>query len=235
MKLRFHAQTAGCSLTWQQPYNNVVRTAIQALSAVLGGAQSLHTNSLDEAYALPGEHAVTIALRTQQVLAYETGVANTADPLGGSYFLEKLTAESETAANDYIRRIDEMGGMIPAIEAGFPQSEIAAASYRYQREVEAGERIVVGVNKFQSDDQPIELLQIDEMAGRHQVEKLAKLRARRNNDRVRTSLDALRRAAESTENTMPYLLDAVKSYATLGEICDAFRSVFGVHQETAHL
>ena len=235
MKLRFHAQTAGCSLTWQQPYNNVVRTAIQALSAVLGGAQSLHTNSLDEAYALPSEQAVTIALRTQQVLAYESGVANTPDPLGGSYFLEKLTADSETAANDYIRRIDEMGGMIPAIEAGFPQSEIAAASYRYQREVEAGERIVVGVNRFQSDDQPIELLQIDESAGRHQEEKLTKLRARRDNGRVQKSLDALREAAEGTENTMPYLLEAVKCYATLGEICDSLRSVFGAYQETVRL
>ncbi|HEX3877262.1 MAG TPA: methylmalonyl-CoA mutase family protein [Bryobacteraceae bacterium] len=235
MKLRFHAQTAGCSLTWQQPYNNVVRTAIQALSAVLGGAQSLHTNSLDEAYALPSEHAVTIALRTQQVLAYESGVPNTPDPLGGSYFLEKLTAESESAANEYIRRIDEMGGMIPAIEAGFPQSEIAAASYQYQREVEAGERIVVGVNKFQSDDQPIELLHIDETAGQHQTDKLTKLRARRDNGCVQKSLNALRKAAEGTENTMPYLLDAVKAYATLGEICDAFRDVFGVHQETTHL
>jgi methylmalonyl-CoA mutase N-terminal domain/subunit len=235
MKLRFHAQTAGCSLTWQQPYNNVVRTAIQALSAVLGGAQSLHTNSLDEAYALPSEHAVTIALRTQQVLAYESGVPNTPDPLGGSYFLEKLTAESESAANEYIRRIDEMGGMIPAIEAGFPQSEIAAASYQYQCEVEAGERIVVGVNKFQSDDQPIELLHIDETAGQHQTDKLTKLRARRDNGCVQKSLNALRKAAEGTENTMPYLLDAVKAYATLGEICDAFRDVFGVHQETTHL
>src|SRR5437763_11054619 len=168
MKLRFHAQTAGCSLTWQQPYNNVVRTALQAMAAVLGGAQSLHTNSLDEAYALPSEHAVTLALRTQQVLAYETGVANTADPLGGSYFLERLTLESEAAANDYIRRIDEMGGMIPAIEAGFPQTEIAAASYRYQCEIEQGERVIVGVNRFQSDDQPIELLQIDETSGQHQ-------------------------------------------------------------------
>ena len=235
MKLRFHAQTAGCSLTWQQPYNNVVRTAVQALAAVLGGAQSLHTNSLDEAYALPSEHAVTIALRTQQVLAYESGVANTPDPLGGSYYLEKLTAESEAAANDYIRRIDDMGGMIAAIDAGFPQSEIAAASYRYQREIEAGERVIVGVNKFQSDDHPIELLQIDESAGQHQTEKLVNLRARRDNERVRKSLDALRRAAEGTENTMPYILDAVKSYATLGEICDAFRSVFGSYQETAHL
>ena len=174
-KLRFHAQTAGCSLTWQQPYNNVVRTALQAMAAVLGGAQSLHTNSLDEAYALPGEHAVTIALRTQQVLAYESGVVDTPDPLGGSYFLERLTLETERAANEYIRRIDEMGGMIAAIEDGFPQREIAAASYRYQREVEAGERVMVGVNRFQSGDQPIELLQIDEAAGRQQARKTGRL------------------------------------------------------------
>src|SRR5579884_2650304 len=210
LKLRFHAQTAGCSLTWQQPYNNVVRTALQALSAVLGGAQSLHTNSLDEAYALPGEHAVTIALRTQQVLAYETGVTRTPDPLGGSYFLEKLTLETEQAANDYIQRIDGMGGMIKAIEAGFPQREIAAASYRYQREIEDGERVIVGVNRFQSDDQPIELLQIDETAGRRQSEKLEALRRRRDNSCVHKALDALRRAAEGTENTMPYILDAAR-------------------------
>jgi methylmalonyl-CoA mutase N-terminal domain/subunit len=235
MKLRFHAQTAGCSLTWQQPYNNVVRTTLQAMAAVLGGAQSLHTNSLDEAYALPSEHAATIALRTQQVLAYESGIAATPDPLGGSYFLEKLTSDTEAAANDYIRRIDEMGGMIPAIEAGFPQSEIAAASYRYQREVETGERVVVGVNRFQSDDQPIALLQIDETSARHQSAKLAALRKRRDNGRVRGTLDALQRAAEGTENTMPYLLDAVRAYATLGEICDALRSVFGTYQETTHL
>jgi methylmalonyl-CoA mutase N-terminal domain/subunit len=235
MKLRFHAQTAGCSLTWQQPYNNVVRTALQAMAAVLGGAQSLHTNSLDEAYALPSEQAVTIALRTQQVLAYESGIAATPDPLGGSYFLEELTRDTETAANDYIRSIDEMGGMIPAIEAGFPQSEIAGASYRYQREVEAGERIVVGVNRFQSDDQPIELLQIDETSALHQSAKLAALRKRRDNGKVRASLDELRRAAEGTENTMPYLLDAVRAYATLGEICDALRGVFGTYQETTHL
>jgi methylmalonyl-CoA mutase N-terminal domain/subunit len=234
-KLRFHAQTAGCSLTWQQPYNNVVRTALQGLAAVLGGAQSLHTNSLDEAYALPGEHAVTIALRTQQVLAYETGIADTPDPLGGSYFLEKLTLESERAANDYIRRIDEMGGMIPAIEAGFPQQEIASASYRYQREVEAGERVIVGVNRFQSDDQPIELLQIDETAFNHQASKLAALRKRRNSGQVQKSLDALKHAAEGAENTMPFILDAVRAYATLGEICDALRGVFGGYQERAHL
>ncbi len=234
-KLRFHAQTAGCSLTWQQPYNNVVRTALQALAAVLGGAQSLHTNSLDEAYALPSEHAVTIALRTQQVLAYETGVTRTPDPLGGSYFLEKLTLETEQAANDYIQRIDGMGGMIKAIEAGFPQREIAAASYRYQREVETGERVIVGVNRFQSDDQPIELLQIDETAAGRQCEKLAELRRRRSSDQVRKTLDALRRAAEGSENTMPAILDAVRAYATLGEICDALRGVFGTFQETSHL
>jgi len=235
MKLRFHAQTAGCSLTWQQPYNNVVRTALQAMAAVLGGAQSLHTNSLDEAYALPSEHAVTIALRTQQVLAYESGVIAAPDPLGGSYFLEKLTLETEAAANQYIARIDAMGGMIAAIEAGFPQTEIAAASYRYQREVEAGERIVVGVNRFQSEEQPLELLQIGESSARHQCEKLAALRARRDNSKVRHTLDALKRAAEGTENTMPYLVDAVRAYATLGEICDSLRAVFGTYQETTHL
>jgi methylmalonyl-CoA mutase N-terminal domain/subunit len=232
-KLRFHAQTAGCSLTWQQPYNNVVRTAIQALAAVLGGTQSLHTNSLDEAYALPSEHAVTIALRTQQVLAYESGVAAVPDPFGGSYFLERLTLEVEKAANDYIRRIDEMGGMIPAIERNFPQGEIANASYEYQSGVERGENVIVGVNKFVAEkDEPIDLLQIDESAFESQAAKLKALRARRSNEKVRQSLDALRKAAEGSENTMPYILDAVKSYATLGEICDAFRDVFGTYQET---
>jgi methylmalonyl-CoA mutase N-terminal domain/subunit len=235
MKLRFHAQTAGCSLTWQQPYNNIVRTAWQAMSAVLGGAQSLHTNSLDEAYALPSEEAVTIALRTQQVLASETGVVNTPDPLGGSYFVEKLTLEMEKAANDYIRRIDELGGMIPAIEAGFPQSEIAAASYQYQREVEQGERVIVGANRFQSDDQQIDILQIDQMAQRKQEEKLARLRARRDNGAVDKALNALSAAAEGTENTMPYIIGAVRAYATLGEICDAFRGVFGTYTETTRL
>jgi methylmalonyl-CoA mutase, N-terminal domain len=235
MKLRFHAQTAGCSLTWQQPYNNVVRTAWQAMSAVLGGAQSLHTNSLDEAYALPSEQAVTIALRTQQVLAYETGVVNTPDPLGGSYFIEKLTLEMEEAANDYIRQIDKLGGMIPAIEAGFPQSEIAAASYRYQREVERGERVIVGANRFQTDDQQIEILQIDQSAQKSQEEKVENLRARRNNAAVQNALDALSRAAEGTENTMPYITEAVRAYATLGEICDTLRTVFGTYTETAHL
>ena len=233
-KLRFHAQTAGCSLTWQQPYNNIVRTTIQALAAVMGGCQSLHTNSLDEAYALPSEHAVTIALRTQQVIAHESGVTAAADPLGGSYFLERLTLDTESAARDYIRRIDEMGGMIAAIETNFPQREIANASYEYQKAVERGDKIIVGVNAFQSDhEDAIEILQIDPLAQKHQAGKLAALRTSRNNGRVRASLDALRRAAEGTENTMPFILDAVRAYATLGEICDALREVFGSHQETS--
>jgi methylmalonyl-CoA mutase N-terminal domain/subunit len=236
MKLRFHAQTAGCSLTWQQPYNNLMRTAWQAMAAVLGGAQSLHTNSLDEAYALPSEEAVTLALRTQQILAHETGVPNTADPLGGSYFVERMTLDIEAAANDYIDKIDRFGGMIPAIEAGFPQSEIASASYRYQREVEQGERIIVGANRFQStEEKPIELLQIDQSAQETQEAKLAALRKRRNQAAVQCALDDLSRAAEGTENTMPYILNAVKSYATLGEICDSLRKVFGTYTETTHL
>ncbi len=234
MKLRFHAQTAGCSLTWQQPQNNIVRTTLQAMAAVLGGAQSLHTNSLDEAYALPSEHAVTIALRTQQVIAYESGVTTEPDPLGGSYFLEHLTCAIEEAAWDYIRRIDEMGGMIRAIETGFPQSEIANASYRYQREVETGDRIIVGVNAFQSlDEEPIEILQIDQAAHERQVNKLAALRGRRDGAEVARSLDRLRRAAQGTDNTMPYILDAVRAYATLGEICNALRDVFGSYQESS--
>jgi methylmalonyl-CoA mutase N-terminal domain/subunit len=236
LKLRTHAQTAGCSLTWQQPYNNIVRTALQALAAVLGGTQSLHTNSLDEAYALPSEHAVTIALRTQQVIAYESGVTATPDPLGGSYFLERLTREVEQGANDYIRRIDEMGGMIPAIERGFPQTEIANASYQYQHEIETGEQKIVGVNAFvDNSGEQIELLHINETSQQHQLEKLAKLKARRDNGKVRKALDDLRQAAEGTENTMPFILAAVRQYATLGEICDAFRGVFGSYTETSVL
>jgi len=234
MKLRFHAQTAGCSLTWQQPYNNVVRTALQALAAVLGGCQSLHTNSLDEAYALPGEHAVTIALRTQQVIAHESGVTAAPDPLGGCYLLERMTLDMEQGARDYIRRIDEMGGMISAIERNFPQREIANASYEYQKAVERRDKVIVGVNAFVSDrEEPIEILQIDHHAQDHQSKKLAALRSRRDNGLVRSSLDALRRAAEGTGNTMPFVLDAVRAYATLGEICDALREVFGSYQETS--
>jgi len=233
-KLRFHAQTAGCSLTWQQPYNNVVRTSIQALAAVLGGAQSLHTNSLDEAYALPGEHAVTLALRTQQVIAHESGVTEAVDALGGSYYLERLTLDLEAGARDYIRRIDEMGGMIPAIDAGFPQREIAMASYAYQKSVESQEKVIVGVNRFAADrEEPIDLLKIDAGAQDTQTRKLRDLRARRNGERVQSTLDALRRAAEGTENTMPFILDAVKAYCTLGEICDALRTVFGSYTEAS--
>jgi methylmalonyl-CoA mutase N-terminal domain/subunit len=227
-KLRFHAQTAGCSLTWQQPYNNVARTAIQALAAVLGGCQSLHTNSLDEAYALPSEHAVTIALRTQQILAYESGVAATPDPLGGSYFVETLTDQMEDRAQDYIRRIDGMGGMIPAIEQGYPQQEIANASYLYQQSLERGDRTIVGVTAFEDQSEPaIALLQVGEDSAAAQRAKLAALRRARDNSAVKRSLDALRRAAEGTGNTMPLILDAARNYATLGEICRAMRDVFG--------
>jgi methylmalonyl-CoA mutase N-terminal domain/subunit len=235
-KLRTHAQTAGCSLTWQQPYNNIVRTTLQALAAVLGGTQSLHTNSLDEAYALPSEHAVTIALRTQQVIAYESGVANVPDPLGGSYYLEALTQEMENRANDYIRRIDEMGGMIPAVERGFPQTEIANASYEYQHAIETGQLKIAGVNAFtEQDEEPLELLQIDASAQQHQLDKLQALRKRRDNVAVEQSLEALKKAAESTENTMPFILAAVRAYCTVGEICDTFREVFGTYTETSVL
>jgi methylmalonyl-CoA mutase N-terminal domain/subunit len=236
LKLRFHAQTAGCSLTWQQPQNNIVRTAVQAMAAVLGGCQSLHTNSLDEAYALPSEHAVTIALRTQQVIAHESGVTSVADPLGGSYFLEKLTLDVESAANEYIRNIDNMGGMINAIERGYPQTEIANASFEFQQSVETGESVIVGVNKFtEQQEQPIELLQIDETAERRQLDRLAEVKRGRKSAEVARTLAALKRAAEGTENTMPYLLDAVRAYATVGEICGALKEVFGVYTETSVL
>jgi len=233
-KLRFHAQTAGCSLTWQQPYNNVVRTATQALAAVLGGCQSLHTNSLDEAYALPSEEAVTLALRTQQIVAHETGVVDEPDPLGGSYHLEALTDGLEQEARAYIERIDAMGGMIPAIERGFPQAEIADASFHFQREIEEGKRIIVGVNGYvQEEEKPIEILQIDRAAEQAQVRKLREMRASRENARVEASLNALKRAAASNANTMPAILDCVRSYATLGEMCDALRGQFGIWVEKA--
>jgi methylmalonyl-CoA mutase N-terminal domain/subunit len=232
LKLRFHSQTAGCSLTWQQPMNNLVRTAIQALAAVMGGTQSLHTNSLDEAYALPSENAVTLALRTQQILAHETGVADVADPLGGSYYVEALTSQIAEAAQRYIQQIDDLGGMLPAIERGFPQSEIAKASYRYQKEIDTGKRVIVGVNEFQRpDEEPIDLLAIGDSSQRLQEEKLAALRQRRSQSGVEQSLDALKRAAESEENMMPALLTVVKSYATIGEIIGALRQVLGVYTE----
>jgi methylmalonyl-CoA mutase N-terminal domain/subunit len=235
-KLRTHAQTAGVSLTWQQPYNNIARTTLQALAAVLGGTQSLHTNSLDEAYALPSEHAVTIALRTQQVIAHESGVADVPDPFGGSYFVENLTREMEARALDYINRIDAMGGMIPAIERGFPQSEIANASYEFQHSVETGESKIVGVNAFTGEnEESIDVLQIDGSSQGHQLEKLSALKTRRDQDKARRSLDALRTAAQGHSNTVPFILDAVRAYATLGEICDIFRDVFGVYTETSVL
>jgi len=231
--LRFHAQTAGCSLTAQQPYNNVVRTALQALAAVMGGAQSLHTNSLDEAWALPTEFAATLALRTQQILAHETGVANIADPFGGSYFVETLTNEAEAAALDYIRKIDDMGGMIAAIERGYAQREIADAAYRYQTAVDRKEKIIVGVNEFTGEEKPIEILRIGESVRAQQSGSLRKLRAERSGEELQRQLDALRKAARGSENLMPHIYAAVKAYATLGEICAAMRDVFGTHEEAS--
>jgi methylmalonyl-CoA mutase, N-terminal domain len=231
--LRFHSQTAGCSLTAQQPYNNVVRTAIQALAAVMGGTQSLHTNSLDEAWALPTEFAATLALRTQQIIAYESGVTNTVDPLGGSYFVESLTNEVEQGAREYIRKIDALGGMVAAIERSYPQREIAEASYRYQQAVDRKEKIVVGVNEYVTEEQPIEVLQIDENVALRQEDRLRRLRAERSSEEVHRRLDRLRSAAEGTENLMPHIYEAVKTYATLGEICDALRTVFGAYEEVA--
>ncbi|HWY27431.1 MAG TPA: methylmalonyl-CoA mutase family protein, partial [Candidatus Angelobacter sp.] len=231
--LRFHTQTAGCSLTAQQPYNNVVRTALQALAAVMGGTQSLHTNSLDEAWALPTEFAATIALRTQQIIAHESGVTNTADPLGGSYFVEALTDEVERGAWDYIEKIDALGGMVNAIERAYPQREIAEAAYRYQVAVDRKEKIIVGVNDYVAQEKPLEILQIDETVAARQAERLRKLRAERSSDEVTRRLGALRKAAAGKENMMPFIYEAVKAYATLGEICDAMRDVFGIYEEVA--
>jgi methylmalonyl-CoA mutase N-terminal domain/subunit len=231
--LRFHTQTAGCSLTAQQPYNNVVRTAIQALAAVLGGTQSLHTNSLDEAWALPTEFAATIALRTQQIIAHETGVTNTVDPLGGSYFVETLTNEVERGAWDYIEKIDAMGGMVAAIERSYPQREIAEASYKYQVAVDKKEKIIVGVNDYVAAEKPLDILQIDESVARRQGERLSKLRADRSKAEVDRRLAALRKAAEGKDNLMPFLFDAVRAYATVGEVCDTLREVFGTYEEVA--
>ena len=231
--LRFHAQTAGCSLTAQQPYNNVVRTALQALAAVMGGTQSLHTNSLDEAWALPTEFAATLALRTQQIIAHETGVANTVDPFGGSYFVETLTNEVERGAWDYIHKIDAMGGMVAAIERSYPQREIADASYRYQMAVDRKQKIIVGVNEYVSEEKPLDVLQIDESVRTNQIERLRVLRSERSGEEVVRRLSALRKAAEGAENLMPHIYEAVKAYATVGEICAALRDVFGTHEESA--
>ncbi len=232
-QLRFHTQTAGVSLTAQQPYNNVVRTALQAMAAVLGGTQSLHTNSLDEALALPTEEAATLALRTQQIIAHETGVTNIVDPLGGSYFVEKLTSDLEEETLAYFDTIDRMGGMVAAIENGYPQREIAESAYRFHQAVEQRDKIIVGVNDFVSeDDTPIGTLYIDESAAERQLAKLDRVRKNRDNGRVRGALDALQEGARGSGNTMPLLIEAVRAYATVGEMCDALRHVWGEYEET---
>jgi methylmalonyl-CoA mutase N-terminal domain/subunit len=232
--MRFHTQTAGVSLTAQQPEVNLIRTAIEALAAVLGGTQSLHTNSFDEALALPTEHAVRLALRTQQVIAHETGVVNTIDPLGGSYYLEQLTTELERQAYDYFERIDELGGVIPAIEQNFQQREIAEASFRYQSEVERGERVVVGVNRYQQEDeQPIELLRIDPALEQQQVERVKGVRERRDSAAAEAAIARLKEdATHADRNLMEPIMDASRAYVTMGEMCDALREVWGTWRET---
>ena len=229
--LRFHTQTSGVSLMAQQPYNNVIRVALQALSAVLGGTQSLHTNSLDETHALPSAEAVTIALRTQQIIAHESGVVNSIDPLGGSYFIEKLTGEMEEEARDYIKKIDDMGGMVKAIELGYPQKEIADSAYWYQKAVDSKEKIVVGVNAFEMDHEAISTLQIDESVASQQLARLKEVKKSRNSVWVKEGLSNLKKAAEDNMNLMPYILKCVKMYATLGEIMDSLKEVFGEYQE----
>ncbi|MBV9071991.1 MAG: methylmalonyl-CoA mutase family protein [Acidobacteria bacterium] len=242
--MRFHTQTAGVSLTAQQPMNNIARTAIQALAAVLGGTQSLHTDSYDEALALPTEDAARIALRTQQVIAYESGVAQTVDPLGGSYFVEKLTLDMEKGAFDYFEKLDAMGGMVKAIERGYPQKEIAEASYQYQRAVENKEKIIVGANEFSIEERLPEILYIDhQQVADHQTRKLNGLKSRRSNEDVARRLNELKKAAArqpivndgkmSDANTMPYIIDAVRAYATVGEICNALREVYGTYEEVS--
>jgi methylmalonyl-CoA mutase N-terminal domain/subunit len=228
---RFHAQTAGVSLTAQQPYNNVVRTALQALAAVLGGTQSLHTNSLDEALALPTQEAATIALRTQQIIAHESGVVNTADPLAGSYFVEKLTNDLEAEALEYFRKIDALGGMVAAVERGFPQREIQEAAFQFQKAVERKEKIVVGVNEYAMEEKPFPILYIDERASEEQIGRVQTLRSRRDNERVRQGLAGLQQAARGRDNLMYPILDAARAYATLGEMCDALREVWGEYEE----
>ena len=230
--LRFHTQTSGVSLTAQQPYNNIVRVALQALAAVLGGTQSLHTNSFDEAYALPSREAVTVALRTQQIIAYESGVADTVDPLAGSYYVEHLTKEIEERALKYIEEIDAMGGAVAAIERGFMQKEITESAYRFQKAVESKERIIVGVNKFVSEEKaPIKILRIDPEIEKALIERLNQIKRQRNQAKVKEALSRLRGAAEREDvNLMPFVIDAVKEYATLGEICDTLREVFGEYK-----
>ena len=232
LMLRTHAQTAGVSLTAQQPYNNVTRVALQALAAVLGGTQSLHTNSLDETYALPTEEAVTVALRTQQIIAEESGVTNTIDPLAGSYFVEWMTNRLEEEAMDYIRKIDELGGMVEAVEQGYPQREIGASAYRLQQQIERGEKTVVGVNRYQQDEQPdIPTLRVDESIQKEQVEALAKVKAERDTAAVSKALAAIAADCRMDRNVMPGIIEAAKAYCTEQEVCDVFREVFGQHQD----
>jgi methylmalonyl-CoA mutase N-terminal domain/subunit len=235
LQLRFHTQTAGVSLTVQQPLNNIVRVAIQALAGVLGGTQSLHTDAYDEALALPTDRAALIALRTQQIIAEETGVVNTVDPLGGSYFLESLTKKMEDGALDYFDKIDAMGGMVSAVEKGFPQREIQESAYQYQKAVERGEQTIVGVNKYQMDDEQskIDILVIDESVREHQIARLDEARTRRDGGAVANALEKLKRDAQAGDNTMPSTIEAVRAYATLGEICDALRDVYGLYEEPA--
>jgi len=235
LQLRFHTQTAGVSLTVQQPLNNIVRVAIQALAGVLGGTQSLHTDAYDEALALPTDRAALIALRTQQIIAEETGVVHTVDPLGGSYYLESLTEKMEQEALEYFRKIDTMGGMVAAIEKGFPQREIQDSAYHYQKAVERGEQVIVGVNKYAMTDEPSEvpILVIDESVRTHQVERLEQTRTRRDAGAVANALDKLKTVARKNENTMPATIEAVRAYATLGEICSALRDVYGIYEEPA--
>jgi len=230
--MRFHTQTSGVSLTAQQPYNNIVRVALQALSAVLGGTQSLHTNSFDEAYALPSEQAVTVALRTQQIVAYESGAVDSVDPLGGSYYVEYLTNEIEERAQKYIEQIDSMGGAVAAIEKGFMQREITDSAYRFQKEVEAKKRVIVGVNDFASEEKvQMKLLQIDPAIEKKLVEQLKRIKKERNRERVNETLSKLRGAAEKENaNLMPFILESVKEYATLGEICSTLREIFGEYK-----
>lgn len=231
-KLRFHTQTAGSTLTAQQPDNNIVRVTIQTLAAVLGGTQSLHTNSRDEALALPSEDSVRIALRTQQIVAHESGVANTIDPLAGSYFIESMTNQIEKKATEYIEQIDKLGGMIEAIEKGYVQKQIQDSAYQYQRQVENKQRIVVGVNEFTTEEEvPFQLLKVDEAIERKQIEKLRKIKQSRNNTQVKQALENVRKAANTDENLLPPILEAVKTYATLGEICDVLRQEFGEYEE----
>jgi methylmalonyl-CoA mutase N-terminal domain/subunit len=232
LQLRCHAQTAGCSLTAQQPMNNVVRTTLQALAAVLGGTQSLHTNSMDETLALPTEEAVKLALRTQQIIAHESEVTNTVDPLGGSYYVESLTNRLEEGARDYFRKLDEMGGMVKAIERGFPQREVLESSVRYQREVEGKQRVIVGVNEYvEREDRAVPILKIGPEVEKSQADRLSSLRSRRDSFKVAGTLETLQEAAAGDDNLMPYLIEAVKAEATLGEICAALKEVFGTYKE----